>query len=100
MIDLTRGVGMDSAALSGRLASKAIGLSLKNRKPVIDIYSRLMKNLVKQIRKNQGPGILSFKSNQELQAYLDKDMLKMGLNLSVQGLLNKLRSAERQIMIP
>ncbi len=27
LIDLTRGVGMDSAALSGRLAAKAIGLA-------------------------------------------------------------------------
>ena len=100
LIDLTRGVGMDSAALSGRLAAKAIGLSLKNGKPVIDVYSQLMKNLVKQTRKNQQAGILSFKSNKDLQAYLDKGMLKMGLNMFVQRFLNKLRSAEQQVMLP
>lgn len=100
LIDLTRGVGMDSAALSGRLAAKAIGLSLKNGKPVIDVYSQLMKNLVKQTRKNQQAGILSFKSNKDLQAYLDEGMLKMGLNMFVQRFLNKLRSAEQQVMLP
>ena len=100
LIDLTRGVGMDSAALSGRLAAKAIGLSQENGKPVIELYSHLMKNLVKQTRKNQQSGILSFESNKELQDYLDKGMLKMGLNMSLQNLLNKLRSAERQVMMP
>lgn len=32
LIDLTRGVGMDSAALSGRLAAKAIGQAEKSGK--------------------------------------------------------------------
>jgi flavin-dependent dehydrogenase len=100
LIDLTRGVGMDSAALSGRLAAKAIGESEKSGKPVADVYSRLMKNLVKQTRKNQEAGILSFESNEELQSYLDDGMLKMGLNIIVQRFLNKIRPAERQVMIP
>ena len=100
LVDLTRGVGMDSAALSGRLAAKAIGISQKSRKPVIDAYSQLMKNLVDQTRKNQQAGILSFGTNEELQAYLDGGMLKMGLNMFVQRLLNRFRSAERQVMLP
>jgi len=100
LIDLTRGVGMDSAALSGRLAAKAIGLSEKSGKPVAETYARLMKNLVGQTRKNQQEGILSFETNEELQAYLDQGMLKMGLNITVQRLLNRFRPAERQVMIP
>ena len=100
LIDLTRGVGMDSAALSGRLAAKAIAQSEKSGKPVADIYSHLIKHLVKQTRENQEAGILSFESNEELQAYLDKGMLKMGLNLFVQRFLNKIRSPERQVMLP
>jgi flavin-dependent dehydrogenase len=99
-IDLTRGVGMDAAALSGRLAAKAIGLAQKNGKPVIQIYSDVMKHLVKQTRKNQQRGILSFESNEELQNYLDKGLIKMGLNMTGQSFLNKIRSAERQVMIP
>lgn len=100
LIDLTRGVGMDSAALSGRLAAKAIGISEKNGKPVLETYTDLMKNLVSQTRKNQQQGILSFKTNQELQDYLDQGILKMGLNMMVQSRLNKLRSGEKQIMLP
>jgi flavin-dependent dehydrogenase len=100
LIDLTRGVGMDSAALSGRLAAKAIGLSKKNGKPVIDVYSQVMKNLVDQTMKNQERGILAFETNDELQAYLEKGMPKMGLNLFVQSFLNRIRSGERQVMIP
>jgi len=100
LIDLTRGVGMDAAALSGRLAAKAIGLAEKNGKPVADIYARLMRKLVNQTRKNQLTGILSFKSNDELHVYLDKGMLKIGANMFLQRLLNKFRSAEKQIMLP
>jgi flavin-dependent dehydrogenase len=67
LIDLTRGVGMDAAALSGRIAAKAIGISQKRGKPVIEVYTRLMKNLTAQTRKNQQLGILSFESNDDLQ---------------------------------
>ncbi len=56
--------------------------------------------LVNQTSKNQQAGILSFETNEELQAYLDAGMLKMGLNMFVQRLLNRLRSAERQVMLP
>ena len=100
LIDLTRGVGMDAAALNGRLAAKAIGIAEESGKPVVDVYSRLMKYLVKQTKKNQQVGILSFDSNEELQDYLDKGLIKMGLNMTVQSVLNKVRSAERQVMIP
>jgi flavin-dependent dehydrogenase len=100
LIDLTRGVGMDSAALSGRLAAKAIGLAEKSGKPVAEIYAREMKKLVGQTRRNQESGIISFKSNDELQAYLDEGMMKMGLNMFVQRFLNRLRSPERQVMLP
>jgi flavin-dependent dehydrogenase len=100
LIDLTRGVGMDSAALSGRLAAKAIGQAEKSGKPVAETYATLMKNLVKQTRKNQQAGIISFESNDELQSYLDKGMLKMAANLFVQRFLNKIRPAEKQVMLP
>jgi len=57
LIDLTRGVGMDAAGLSGRLAAKAIDLARKNRQPVIEVYSRLMSRVVDQTRRNQQRGI-------------------------------------------
>ena len=59
-----------------------------------------MKRLVAQTRRNQQSGILTFGSNEELQAYLDRGMLKMGVNMLVQTVLNRLRSPERQVMLP
>ena len=100
LIDLTRGVGMDAAALSGRLAAKAIGLSHRSGKRVIDVYSRLMKSLVAQTRRNQQGGIVAFRTNEELQAHLDKGMFRMWLTMAVKGWLNRIRSGERQIMLP
>ena len=100
LIDLTRGVGMDSAALSGRLAAKAIHFARKNRKPVIEVYARLMKKLVNQTSRNQKRGITTFKTNEELQEYLDRSMLKMGLNMLLQSFLNKYRSGEQQVLLP
>ena len=100
LIDLTRGVGMDSAALSGRLAAKAIGIAERTGKPVIDAYAREMRRLVNQTRKNQQAGVLSFDTNEELQAHLDAGLLKMGLNLYVQRFLNRIRRPERQVMLP
>ena len=100
LIDPTRGVGMDAAALSGRLAAKAIGLSRASGKSVSAVYAKLMKNLVNQTRRNQQRGIISLKTNEELQAYLDKGSLKLGLNLPIQKLFNRFRSGERQVLLP
>ena len=100
LIDLTRGVGMDAAALSGRLAAKAIGKAIKRGKPVIEIYEQLMRRLVKQTSENQERGIMSFQNNEDLQEYMDRSVMKMGLNMLVQTRLNKLRSPEKQVMIP
>jgi len=100
LIDLTRGVGMDSAALSGRLAAKAIDLARKNREPVIEVYAGLMKKLVNQTKRNQQRGVTTFKTNEMLQEHLDKSMTKMGINMLLQSFLNKYRSGERQVLLP
>ncbi len=100
LVDLTRGVGMDAAALSGRLAAKAIIQAEKSGRPVMEHYSRLMKYLVKQTVKNQKKGINCFRTNEELQKHLSGGMIKMSINMIGQNILNKLRSPERQVMIP
>jgi flavin-dependent dehydrogenase len=100
LIDVTRGVGMDSAALSGRLAAKAIMLAERKKKPVIEIYARLMKALVDQTRKNQHNGVSSCANNEELQAYLFRGFGKMGLHMKTQKFLNRFRSAEHLVMLP
>lgn len=91
---------MDAAALSGRLAAKAIGLAARESRPVGAAYARLMKDLVAQTRKNQHSGVQSCATNAALQAYLDKGMLRMGLRMFFQNRLNRLRSGEHQVMLP
>ena len=59
-----------------------------------------MKKLVGQTKMNQQRGVTIFKNNEMLQEHLDKSMMKMGLNMLLQNLLNKFRSAERQVLIP
>ena len=52
LLDLYRGVGMDSAALSGRLCALSIIDALENGKNAIEAYSHKMKNLVQMIESN------------------------------------------------
>jgi len=100
LIDPTRGLGMDAAALSGRLVAKAIGLSRASGEPVSVVYVRLMRSVVNQTRRNQQRGIVSLKTNDELQAYLNKGLLRMGLNMALQNLCNRFRSGEQQVLLP
>jgi len=103
LVDMARGVGMDAAALSGRLAAKAIIKTEHNgrkKKSAIDIYRNLMKKTVDQTVKNTGKGIHNLKDNDELMAYLKKSMLKMGMGMFFQNFFNKFRSAEKQTLLP
>lgn len=100
LLDPARGVGMDAAALSGRLAAKAIGLSRSSGKPVGRIYAKLMRGIVDQTRRNRRRTIISLKTNEELQAYLDQQLPRAGLKMKLKNLLNRFRSGERQFLLP
>lgn len=100
LIDLTRGVGMDAAALSGRLAARAIVSAEKLGVPAIVEYRRLMMRLEEQTRKNQERGIMAFASNGELLSYLKKNMLSSSLRMIIQSFLNRFRRVERLVMLP
>lgn len=67
---------------------------------MIDLYPRLMRRLVERTRKNQANTVLSVGTNAELQAHLDRGMLRMGADMFAQNLLNKVRVGERQVMLP
>jgi flavin-dependent dehydrogenase len=100
LVDLVRGVGMDSAALSGRLAAKAIKNAEKNGKNALKIYTHFMRKAVKQTKDNQGKGINRFENNEELQNYLDKNFKKMGISMILHNFLNRFRSAEDLKLLP
>ncbi|MBU0927292.1 MAG: NAD(P)/FAD-dependent oxidoreductase [Spirochaetes bacterium] len=100
LVDLTRGVGMDAAALSGRLAAKAVLRSSSRGTAAVREYAGLMRDLVGQTNRNRAAGIIGFDSNERLQEHLDRSMLRTSLRLAARTLANGLRGPERQIMLP
>lgn len=78
-IDQVRGVGMDAAALSGRIAARSILSAEEDQVPVLEKYKTRLEKLIKQTRKNQEMEIFGFQTNNELQRHLNKNMFKMGL---------------------
>ena len=100
LVDQVRGVGMDSAALSGRLAAQALSAIDDNGDSVLREYARLTKSLVDQTRRNQSREINVLQSNDELQRYLSRRIVKTGLNLLHQSIRNKFRPLNKIVMLP
>ncbi len=100
LLDGTRGVGQDAAALSGRFAAGAILASDKNGTSVLEEYEKLAKTITTQTRKNQEREIDQFETNDELKKYLKKNMLKTGIGMLFQSFLNRFRSVEKMRLLP
>lgn len=100
LVDISRGVGMDSAALSGRLAAKAIVAAKNQNKCALEEYKKYTYKMVEQTRKNQAQGINKLQSNEELQEYLQNSMKKAGLMMAINLVLNNFRRLEKIILLP
>ncbi|MCU0822694.1 MAG: NAD(P)/FAD-dependent oxidoreductase [Spirochaetes bacterium] len=100
LLDGVRGVGQDAAALSGRLAARAIIESDKKGTNVFDEYSKLTKVITTQTRKNQEREIDQFKTNEELKKYIIKSSLPMGIKLLIHSILNKFKPVEKMRLLP
>ncbi|MFX1275658.1 MAG: NAD(P)/FAD-dependent oxidoreductase [Promethearchaeota archaeon] len=100
LVDPYRGVGMDVAALSGRLAAKAIVKAERKNKDAFKLYSKYMNKYVKQTNKNTGKGIYNLTNNDELLAYMKKNMLKNGIKMVFHNFLNKFRPAKKIKLLP
>ncbi len=100
LVDLYRGVGMDNAALSGRLAVKAITKAEEGLEAV-KIYESLMKEVVKKIEANKEKQRKRFSSNEELERSLSPlRMLKGGLYMLIANQINKILPPEKLIFLP
>jgi flavin-dependent dehydrogenase len=100
LLDGTRGVGQDAAALSGRFAARAIIESDKKGTPVLEEYAKLARTITTQTKKNQQREIDQFETNEELKKYLKSGMLTMGLKMMYQSFLNRFRSVEKLRLLP
>jgi digeranylgeranylglycerophospholipid reductase len=101
LIDLYRGVGMDTAALSGRLAVKAILKAEEADSSAIDPYQRLMKKAVNKLEANAKKQAERYASNEALEKSLSSlNLMKGGLLMIVANQINKILPAEKMIFLP
>ncbi|MCX8183721.1 MAG: NAD(P)/FAD-dependent oxidoreductase [Crenarchaeota archaeon] len=100
LVDLYRGVGMDNAALSGRLAVKAI-TNAEEGLEAAKIYENLMKKVIKKKEANEKKLMKRHSSNNELEKSLTPlNMLKGGLRMLVANQINKILPPEKLIFLP
>jgi len=100
LLDGVRGVGQDAAALSGRLAARAILRADEKGTRAIDEYGVLARRITRQTRRNQARAIGQFRTNEELQRHLKRGMLKTGILMGIHGFLNRYRSPEHIKLLP
>ena len=101
LIDLYRGLGMDNAALSGRLAVKAIIESEKTGKPAIEAYQHFMKGITRKVERNTAKQATRYATNETLErAFSPSNLLKSGLLMQIAAQINRVLPAERTITLP
>ena len=101
LIDLYRGVGMDLAALSGRLAVKAIKKAKKTGKSPILYYQSFMKKTVNKLESNEKKQAKRYASNESLEKNLSSaNLLKDGILMIVSNQINRILPAEKVIFLP
>jgi len=101
LIDLYRGVGMDLAALSGRLAVKATKKAEKTGKPAIQYYQKYMKKTVDKLESNEKKQAKRYASNDSLEKSLSSpNLLKDGILMIIANQINRILPAEKVMLLP
>jgi len=100
LVDMYRGLGMDAAALSGRLVAKAIIKGDGSTKPPLKLYENMMQKIIKKINKNSEKQLLTYNTNDELLYALKKSFIKMGLGTFFGNLVNKFRKPTKIKLLP
>jgi len=101
LVDIYRGLGMDNAALSGRLAIKAIAQAEETHSEVTEIYKHLTNNIIMKIEKNAKKQIERYTSDNTLEKSLSPfNMLKGGLLMLLGNQLNRILPSEKLILLP
>jgi flavin-dependent dehydrogenase len=92
---------MDLAALSGRLAVKALKIAEKTATSPIEHYQILMKKTLKKLESNEQKQTKRYASNESLEKSLSSaNLLKDGLSMLVSNQINRILPAEKVIFLP
>ncbi len=101
LVDLYRGLGMDNAALSGRLAVQAILASEKTGCLPIEPYQHLVERTVRKMRENEKKQAARYATNETLENSLSTwNLVKGGLLMLIAAQINKMLPPERVITLP
>ncbi|MCJ7609403.1 NAD(P)/FAD-dependent oxidoreductase [Candidatus Bathyarchaeota archaeon] len=101
LIDEYRGMGMDNAALSGRLAVKAVVEAKSSQRSAIEIYQRLMKKSINRFKTNEKRQSSRYASNKTLEQSLSRiNLLRGGLKMIVANQINRLLPSDKLIFLP
>ena len=101
LVDLYRGMGMDNAALSGRLAVKAIKKAEEDGCAAIEPYQRFMRRTVHKLEANTRRQADRFASDKMLEKSLSPaSLLKGGLLMIMSNGINRFLPPEKMILLP
>lgn len=100
-LDLYRGVGMDTAALSGRISAQAVKKAEEEGGTALKHYTLLSRGLVKLVEKNILKQRLRYESDEALERSLScLNVLKGKMYMAYAGFMNRFRSPEKIILLP
>jgi flavin-dependent dehydrogenase len=99
-LDLYRGVGMDTAALSGRLSAQAI-LKAEEGSSAFIHYKKLSKRLVNLVEDNAERQRRRYESDDALERSLSRlNVIRSQMYMTYAMLINRLRAPESIILLP
>jgi flavin-dependent dehydrogenase len=100
-LDLYRGVGMDTAALSGRICAHAVKKAVVEGGAALKHYRLLAQSLVKLIEENDLKQKLRYESDDALERSLSRlNVFKGQMYMAYAGFVNRFLSPERIILLP
>jgi len=101
LVDLYRGMGMDNAALSGRLVAKAIVQAEEHGCPAIKPYQLSMEKVVRRLHANANKQAARYASNEALEKSLSPtNLIKGGIKMLLAQKINRLLPPEKLIFLP
>jgi flavin-dependent dehydrogenase len=101
LLDLYRGIGMDTAALSGRICAKSIIEALKSGDDALNIYRRKASRLVKSYKLNERKQEKRFASNKSLENSFKMPNIISGMvKMKWASLWNRICKPEDIILLP
>jgi len=101
LLDVYRGMGMDNAALSGRLAARALRVAMESGQPAVEVYERLMSGMLRQMERNARKQAARYASNETLgQTTSISALLGTSLGMLPAMVANRFLPPEKVLTLP